>query len=147
MSYTALFQGLPIRFAGPVKGSESCTLMLDDVVRVLETLGVDDATLSTLTTKASAGTVGFGLLTHWLEDLGQTQVSMFTHWLLRHMPVRNSRRFRPANPVWIDSASPRRRVGSSGACANSRGSRTKRPPSATSALATCTPCGRSIRTS
>lgn len=87
MAYTALFQGLPVRFAGPVKGSVSCTLMLDDVTCVLETLGVDDATLSTLTTKASAGTVGFGLLTHWLEDLGQTQVSMFTHWVLRHMPA------------------------------------------------------------
>lgn len=87
MAYTALFQGLPVRFAGPVKGSVSCTLMLDDVTRILEMLGVDDATLSTLTTKANAGTVGFGLLTHWLEDLGQTQVSMFTHWLLRHMPA------------------------------------------------------------
>ena len=87
MAYTALFQGLPVHFAGPVKGSVSCTLMLDDVTGVLEMLGVDDATLSTLTTKASAGTVGFGLLTHWLEDLGRTQVSMFTHWLLRHMPA------------------------------------------------------------
>ena len=87
MAYTALFQGLPVRFAGPVKGSVSCTVLLDDVTSVLETLGVDDATLSTLTTKATAGTVGFGLLSHWLEDLGQSQVSMFTHWLLRHMPA------------------------------------------------------------
>ena len=87
MAYTALFQGLPVRFAGPAKGSASCTLVLDDVTRVLETLGVDDAVLSTLTTKASdAGTIGFGLLTHWLEELGQAPVTMFTHWLLRHIP-------------------------------------------------------------
>jgi hypothetical protein len=87
MAYTALFQGLPVRFTGPVAGSASCTLVLDDVTRVLEALGVDAATQSTLTTKANAGTIGFGLLTHWLEDLGQTQITMFTHWLLRHMPA------------------------------------------------------------
>jgi hypothetical protein len=87
MTYTALFQGLQVRFVGPGKGSASCTLVLDDVSRVLESLGVDDAALSTLTTKASdAGTIGFGLLTHWLEELGQSSVTMFTHWLLRHMP-------------------------------------------------------------
>lgn len=86
MTYTALFQGLPVRFAGPAKGSVSCTLVLDDVTEILESLGVDDAALSTLTTKASGGTIGFGLLTHWLEDLGQAPVTMFTHWLLRHMP-------------------------------------------------------------
>jgi hypothetical protein len=90
MAYTALYQGLPVRFTDAMKGSASCTLVLDDVTRVLETLGVDAAALSTITTKASSvGTIGFGLLTHWLEDLsaaGHAQVTMFTHWLLRHMP-------------------------------------------------------------
>ena len=41
MAYTALFQGHPVRFTEPAKGSSSCALMFDDVERVLEAIGVD----------------------------------------------------------------------------------------------------------
>jgi hypothetical protein len=89
MAYTALFQGHPVRFTEPGKGSSSCTLMLDDVVRVLETAGVDPAVLGTAPSRSGAGQIGFGALIHWLEDVraaGCGEVSMFLHWLLRHMP-------------------------------------------------------------
>ena len=89
MAYTALFQGHPVRFAAP-KGSVSCAPMLDDVVRVLESVGVDPAVLAGAPGKVTAaGTIEFGTLIHWLEDLraaGNTEVSMFVHWVLRHMP-------------------------------------------------------------
>jgi hypothetical protein len=89
MAYTALFQGHPVRFTEPSKGSSSCALMLDDVVRVLETTGVDPAVLGTAPSRSGSGQIGFGALIHWLEDVraaGCAEVSMFLHWLLRHMP-------------------------------------------------------------
>ena len=89
MAYTALFQGHPVRFAAP-KGSVACAPVLDDVVRVLESVGIDAAALAAVPGKpTSAGTIEFGALIHWLEDLravGGDAVSMFVHWVLRHMP-------------------------------------------------------------
>ncbi|SRR5260221_414149 len=89
MAYTALFQGHPVRFSAP-KGSVSCAPVLDDVVRVLESVGVDTSVLATAPGKiTAAGTIEFGTLIHWLEDLraaGNGEVSMFVHWVLRHMP-------------------------------------------------------------
>lgn len=88
MAYTALFQGHPVRFTQPAKGTASCALMLDDVVRILEAIGVAPAQL-TACPSGSAGQVAFGALIQWLEDIraaGCGEVAMFQHWLLRHMP-------------------------------------------------------------
>ncbi len=87
MAYTALFQGHPVRFAAPSKGSMSCAPVLEDVMRVLEAMGVDAATLAAA--PSNGGALEFSALTHWLEDLratGISEISMFLHWLLRHMP-------------------------------------------------------------
>ena len=89
MAYTALFQGHPVRFAAP-KGSVSCAPVLDDVLRVLQAIGVDAALVGTPPGKlTTVGTVEFGTLINWLEDLraaSSADVSMFVHWVLRHMP-------------------------------------------------------------
>jgi hypothetical protein len=85
MAYTALFQGQPVRFEAPAKGSVSCAPVLNDVMRVLETVGVDRAVLAA----APAKIAEFGALIHWLEDMraaGSVEITMFLHWLLRHMP-------------------------------------------------------------
>jgi hypothetical protein len=89
MAYTALFQGHPVRFTEPSKGSSSCTLMLDDVVRVLEAVGGDPTVLGAAPSRSGSGQIGFGALIQWLEDVraaGCGEVSMFLHWLLRQMP-------------------------------------------------------------
>ena len=89
MAYTALFHGQPVRFIEPGKGSSSCALMLDDVVRVLEVTGVDPTVLATAPSRSGSGQIGFGALIQWLEDVraaGCGGVSMFLHWLLRQMP-------------------------------------------------------------
>ena len=85
MAYTALFQGHPVRFVAPNKGSMSCAPVLDDVTRVLEAVGVDPDVIAA----APAKIAEFGALIHWLEDLraaGAAEITMFLHWLLRHMP-------------------------------------------------------------
>jgi hypothetical protein len=90
MAYTALFQGHPVRFTEPSKGSSSCELMLEDVVRVLEAVGVEPTVLAASPGRDGAGQIGFGALIHWLEDVraaGCDEVSMFLHWLLRQMPT------------------------------------------------------------
>ncbi|HUA53454.1 MAG TPA: hypothetical protein VMB81_14885 [Candidatus Sulfotelmatobacter sp.] len=90
MAYTALFQGQPVRFAPPAKGSVACAPVLDDVLRVLESAGVEPTVLAAAPAKiAASGAIEFGALIHWLEDLrstGGSEISMFLHWLLRHMP-------------------------------------------------------------
>jgi len=90
MAYTALYQGHAVRFAAPIKGSVSCAPMLDDVLRVLEAAGVDATVLAAAPAKIAAnGAVEFSALIHWLEDLrtaATSEISMFLHWLLRHMP-------------------------------------------------------------
>ncbi len=90
MAYTALFQGHPVRFAAPVQGAVSCTPDLDDVLCVLEAIGVDPVALVAARSKAAtAGALEFSALIQWLEGLhgkGAADVSMFLHWLLRHMP-------------------------------------------------------------
>jgi hypothetical protein len=89
MAYTALFQGHPVRFTEPAKGSSSCALMFDDVERVLEAIGVEPASLAAAPSRSGAGQIGFGALVRWLEDIraaGCDAVSMFLHWLLRQMP-------------------------------------------------------------
>ena len=90
MAYTALFQVHPVRFAAPSQGSVSCAPVFDDVVRVLESIGVDAGVLAAGPGKgALGGTIEFGALVHWLESLraaGSGEISMFLHWLLRHMP-------------------------------------------------------------
>jgi len=89
MAYTALFQGHPVRFTEPTKGSSSCSLELTDVVHVLQAAGVDPAALAATPGPAGSGQIGFGALIHWLEEIratGAGEISMFLHWLLRHMP-------------------------------------------------------------
>jgi hypothetical protein len=89
MVYTALFQGHPVRFTQPGKGSSSCALMFDDIVRVLEAVGVAAGQLATGPSSGRSGQIGFGVLVQWLEDMraaGGSEISMFLHWLLRHMP-------------------------------------------------------------
>ena len=91
MAYTALFQGHPVRFTAPTKGSSSCSLELTDVVHVLQAAGVDPAALAATPagTGQSTDQIGFGALIHWLEEIraaGTGEISMFLHWLLRHMP-------------------------------------------------------------
>ncbi|MEJ0070040.1 MAG: hypothetical protein WDO24_16470 [Pseudomonadota bacterium] len=89
MAYTALFQGHPVRFTEPSKGTSSCALELTDVVHVLQAAGVDPAVLAASPGQASSGQIGFAALIHWLEDIrasGTGEISMFLHWLLRHMP-------------------------------------------------------------
>jgi hypothetical protein len=89
MAYTALFQGHPVRFTEPAKGSSSCALEFTDVVHVLQAAGVDPSVLAAAPAQAASGQIGFGALIHWLEDIraaGAGEVSMFLHWLLRHMP-------------------------------------------------------------
>jgi hypothetical protein len=88
MAYSALFQGHPVRFTGPEDGSASCSLMLDDVMRVLADAGV--VLTAPLAKTSPTGDVPFGTLLHWLETTrtaGGSEVEMFLHWLLRHMPT------------------------------------------------------------
>jgi hypothetical protein len=91
MTYSALFQGHPVRFTGPDNGSVSCSLMLDDVTRILADAGVAPVMLATAPRKASgSGEVSFSTLLHWLEAIrtsGCREPEMFVHWLLRHMPT------------------------------------------------------------
>lgn len=94
MTYTALFQGHPIRFVEATKRSSACALMLDDVKQVVQDLGAAPDLLATAPHGAS-GQIAFNSLIDWLEELqssaGQqsalaAQLGMFLHWMLRHMP-------------------------------------------------------------
>jgi hypothetical protein len=89
MAYTALFQGHAVRFVEPGKGASSCALMLDDVVSIFEALGVDPGFLTAGQGRGAVDHIGFGALVQWIEEIragGHAAVSMFLHWLLRHMP-------------------------------------------------------------